>query len=82
MSEILDTIRLELNDSRPVYFHCWGGIGRTGTVAGCWLVEQGLSPDEALERINVLRRRVPDRGMSSPENETQREFVRSWRRQR
>jgi hypothetical protein len=80
MSEILATIHRELKDSRPVYLHCWGGIGRTGTVAGCWLVEQGLSSDEALERINVLRRRVPDRGMSSPETEEQRTFVRSWKR--
>ena len=23
-----------------VYVHCWGGIGRTGTVVGCWLVLQ------------------------------------------
>lgn len=80
MSEILATIRRELSDSRPVYVHCWGGIGRTGTVAGCWLVEHGLSPDEALDQIHVLRRRVPDRGMPSPETEEQREFVRSWPR--
>ena len=32
----------------PVYVHCWGGIGRTGTVVGCWLVRHGMTGDEAL----------------------------------
>jgi hypothetical protein len=41
MTKILRTIGDELDKGRPVYVHCWGGIGRTGTVAGCWLVEAG-----------------------------------------
>ena len=28
-------------DGRKVYVHCWGGVGRTGTVVGCYLVRQG-----------------------------------------
>jgi len=27
-----------------VYVHCWGGVGRTGTVIGCVLAEEGLTP--------------------------------------
>ncbi len=26
-----------------VYVHCWGGIGRTGTVVGCVLVDEGAT---------------------------------------
>jgi len=26
-----------------VYVHCWAGVGRTGTVVGCLLREQGFS---------------------------------------
>src|SRR5512147_362504 len=37
MASIQAAIRSELAEGRPVYFHCWGGIGRTGTVAACWL---------------------------------------------
>ena len=55
MGKILKAIRAELEEGRPVYFHCWGGIGRTGTVAACWLVEQGLSADDALGRVQMLR---------------------------
>lgn len=79
MAEILSTIRDEIAAGRPVYFHCWGGIGRTGTVSGCWLVAQGHSCDEALERIKSLRARTPDGWMESPQTDRQREFVRSWK---
>ena len=43
MRRILDAIDTALAARRPVYVHCWGGIGRTGTVVGCFLVRHGLS---------------------------------------
>jgi protein-tyrosine phosphatase len=79
MVTILNTLREEIDAGRPVYVHCWGGIGRTGTVIGCWLVEQGLSGDDALRRIEELRRHVPDRRMRSPESDEQCEYVRHWK---
>ena len=38
MTSILDAIDNALDNDRTVYVHCWGGVGRTGTVVGCWLV--------------------------------------------
>jgi protein tyrosine/serine phosphatase len=79
LGEIIATIRHEIAAGRPVYVHCWGGIGRTGTIVGCWLVEEGLSGEEALERIADLRRDAADRSWQSPETEKQRRYVCEWK---
>ena len=78
MVGILETIRNEIAAGRAVYVHCWGGIGRTGTVIGCWLVEQGLTGDDALRRIAALRRGTPDGRLRSPESDDQCRYVREW----
>ena len=79
MVSILDAIDASLAEGLPVYVHCWGGIGRTGTVVGCWLVRHGVPPgDEALERIALLRRDDPLGWRFSPESEEQRRLVTSW----
>lgn len=65
--EILAHINAELAAGRNVYWHCWGGKGRTGTVLGTWLIDQGLGFLEVLDRMQELRRgtrkadhRIPD----------------------
>ena len=30
-----------------VYIHCWGGVGRTGTIAACYLLHKMALPDAA-----------------------------------
>ena len=37
MLAVLDAIDIALCEGHGVYIHCWGGVGRTGTVVGCWL---------------------------------------------
>jgi protein-tyrosine phosphatase len=78
MTAVLTHMRSEIDAGRPIYVHCWGGIGRTGTVVGCWIVGQGLTPDAALQRIVELRKETPDRGLGSPETELQRGFIMQW----
>lgn len=81
MRRILDTIEHSLLEGDPIYLHCWGGKGRTGTVVGCWLVENGVvSGEAALELIQHLRKDDPKAQDQSPETKAQREFVSNWSR--
>jgi ADP-ribosyl-[dinitrogen reductase] hydrolase len=61
--------------------HCWGGVGRTGTVVGCHLVRSGLSGDEALARVATLFKSMEksSRRHRSPETDEQEAYVCSWR---
>ena len=80
MVRILDAIDLALSEGKTVYVHCWGGVGRTGTAVGCWLVRHGSTGEQALHQINdrwqgmEKARRIP----SSPETHDQIEYVRNW----
>ena len=80
MTAILDAIDDALDQGKNVYVHCWGGVGRTGTVIGCWLVRHGLSGEEALAQIADWWSGVEKIGRhpSSPETAEQRAYVREW----
>jgi protein-tyrosine phosphatase len=78
MIQTLDTIDAALADGQTVYIHCWAGIGRTGTVVGCYLVRHGLSGAQALEKIAQLRHGTPNGWWTSPETEAQRQMVLNW----
>ncbi len=79
MVRILDEIDAALAAGKPVYVHCWGGRGRTGTVVGCWLARHGRALGQAaLDRIRVLRRGLDDEHAPSPEAVEQMALVRSW----
>ena len=80
MAGILDAIDSVLAEGRSVYVHCWGGVGRTGTVVGCWLVRHGRTGDGALAELGKLWQGVeksPYRPVS-PETREQHEYVRQW----
>ena len=78
MIRILDAIDTALAEGQRVYVHCAGGIGRTGTVVGCYLVQHGMQGAAALEEIMRLRQAMPNGGALSPRREPQRQMVRTW----
>jgi hypothetical protein len=80
MRSILDTIDLSLEAGRPVYVHCFGGMGRTATAVGCWLMRHGLaSKRDVLDVITRLRQADDERrDRDAPENDPQRAFVKAW----
>jgi ADP-ribosylglycohydrolase len=81
MSEILTYLDRALAAGHCVYLHCRAGVGRTGTVLGCYLVHRGRTPDEALRHLNELWR-ANERSQawpSTPETDHQVDYIRNWR---
>lgn len=80
MIKILDAVDEAIERDTPVYVHCWGGLGRTGTVVGCYLARHGIaSGKDCLTKINELRRNDPTVQLSSPQTRQQAEMVLTWR---
>jgi hypothetical protein len=76
---IVEHIRSELDAGKRVYVHCWGGRGRTGTVIGCWLIENdGLDYQSTVRRIRDLRAgtRKATGDQTIPETQEQHDVLR------
>lgn len=69
----LDAIGARLRAGESVVVACLGGLGRTGTVVGCLLVDAGLAASEAVDLV----RRTRTGTIQTP---AQERFVREWTR--
>ncbi|MBN2241064.1 MAG: dual specificity protein phosphatase family protein [Acidobacteria bacterium] len=80
MKDILDIIDAAVLGGAPVYVHCLGGFGRTGTVVGCWIVRHGIGRGGAvIDLIRKLRRGNPQADRKSPQTAAQRRFILAWK---
>ena len=68
---------LNENDRNKVYIHCWGGVGRTGTIVGCLLSHQHNY--DYKETMDALKKAFSDCPKSAyretPETKEQRDFI-------
>ncbi len=58
ISTLLDIVKWideKINRNRPVLVHCYGGLGRTGTILAAYLVYKGMEPLKAIEFIRSIR---------------------------
>jgi len=86
---ILNAIDDHIAAGHLVYVHCWGGVGRTGVIVGCWLARHGFTRDlpgsgqmkygAAVERLAELWKQCPkSASRKSPETSKQRYYIQEW----
>lgn len=69
LGEALEKVNRSLIGGRNVLVHCRQGIGRTGLVAACLLVKNGMSPGAAVDTLSAAR------GVAIPETTEQRDWI-------
>ena len=69
LAETLKNVTANLSAGKNVLIHCRQGIGRTGIIAACLLIQSGMSPGAAVELVSAAR------GMVVPETAEQREWI-------
>jgi ADP-ribosylglycohydrolase len=81
VARVIAMIDESLDAGHVVYLHCRAGIGRSATVAACWLANRGVAADP-LEHLQVLWQQSErsSRWPFVPETHEQEEFVRNGSR--
>jgi hypothetical protein len=76
---VLDAIDYHISHGQIVYLHCWGGVGRTGVMVGCWLARHGYEGRAALDRLHRLWQKCPkSHYRRSPETGEQERYILRW----
>jgi protein-tyrosine phosphatase len=65
----LSQIDTKLSQGKNVAIHCRQGVGRAGLIATALLIERGLNPEKAIERVSAARR------VTVPETAEQRLWI-------
>jgi len=66
---LLEQIEARVAEGKRIVIHCMGGLGRTGTIAGCYLMRGGLPLADVLAMLAEVRDPL------CPENSAQRAYI-------
>ncbi|WP_338760338.1 dual specificity protein phosphatase family protein [Bernardetia sp. ABR2-2B] len=67
--ELTKKINSILDKNKKIIVHCRAGIGRVGMLCSAILIEQGLSNQEAIEKVSKAR------GVNIPDTEEQKKWI-------
>ncbi len=64
------------NPDNKIYIHCWGGVGRTGLIVGCYYVYRGETYKEALTHLRDSYKQChKSEHRPTPETREQEDFI-------
>lgn len=79
--QLIDKMEYLLQQDGYTYIHCWGGVGRTGTIVACYEARQMEEPtlEKALTAMRNNFAEMPKTShRKSPETQEQIDFVRQF----
>lgn len=72
LAQVIDKLNQTLSAGQNVLIHCRQGVGRSGLVAACLLVRDGMSPGAAVQAVSAAR------GVVTPETPEQRVWIEQY----
>lgn len=73
---VLETVDRAVKSGMGVAVHCSAGKGRTGTILAAYFVTQGMTAEDAIDKVRRLRRGSVE---TDEQEEAIREFETVWR---
>jgi len=67
--KLIREIYTQVSEGASLAVHCRAGIGRSGVVASCLLIEDGADPQHAIDMVSAARR------VSIPDTQEQYDFI-------
>lgn len=55
VASFVDFCETNLRQGRAIVVHCLAGMGRTGALLACYLVHEGMAPQEAIDTVRRNR---------------------------
>lgn len=78
LNKIKDLLK---QDDGIVFIHCWGGVGRTGTIVACYIAEEMENPtfETVMKRLRDSFLEMPKAAHRvTPDTKEQEEFIRKY----
>lgn len=67
--KLIRGLYIQVSEGASLAVHCRAGIGRSGVVASCLLIEDGADPQRAIDMVSAARR------VSIPDTQEQFDFI-------